>query len=147
MSAAAAEGNTSIAIDPVTGKHVPMKDGRPCRVCTDFKTWSRLEKEKSKKEKTEEKTSSSSTAQTAAAASTAATSTVSAEKAEEEWRKKNCPVDVEQLGNATWTLLHTMAAYYPDRPAPSQMESMKTFINSFAEHYPCWYCKVGAYIC
>ncbi|KAI8393612.1 sulfhydryl oxidase [Radiomyces spectabilis] len=60
---------------------------------------------------------------------------------ESSWQKRNCPADVETLGNAAWTLLHTAAAYYPDRPAPSQMESMRTFITTFADNYPCWYCK------
>ncbi|KAF7727745.1 hypothetical protein EC973_007204 [Apophysomyces ossiformis] len=59
----------------------------------------------------------------------------------DEWRRCNCPPDGPTLGNAAWTLLHTTAAYYPDRPAPSQMESMRSFINTFAENYPCWVCK------
>ncbi|KAL0090893.1 FAD-linked sulfhydryl oxidase ALR-like protein [Phycomyces blakesleeanus] len=59
----------------------------------------------------------------------------------DEWREHNCPVDVKSLGKASWTLLHTTAAYYPDRPAPSQMDTMRTFINTFAENYPCWHCR------
>lgn len=146
---------TSVLVDPVTGKPVPMKDGKPCRVCTDFKTWSRIEKQKTKESK--ESDSGNARAGAAAAATAAATATASAGasagnseskkglQTEEEWRRQNCPADVETLGNSTWTLLHTMAAYYPDRPAPSQMESMRSFFNSFAEHYPCWFCKVSHY--
>ncbi|KAI9276658.1 ERV/ALR sulfhydryl oxidase domain-containing protein [Phascolomyces articulosus] len=126
-------------VDPETGITVPMKDGKPCRVCTDFKTWSKIEKQKSKA--TTEESAKSSTAAAATTESTSKTANDQPKISEEEWRRKNCPADVESLGNATWTLLHTMAAYYPDRPAPSQMESMKTFISSFSEHYPCWYCK------
>ncbi|KAI8137790.1 ERV/ALR sulfhydryl oxidase domain-containing protein [Fennellomyces sp. T-0311] len=128
-SATSESGKTSVAFDPETGKAVPMKDGKPCRACVDFKTWSKIEKQKTKK--------------AAAKEEEPAKPVVSEEPkmTEDEWRRKNCPADVETLGNATWTLLHTMAAYYPDRPAPSQMESMKTFISSFSEHYPCWYCK------
>ena len=132
---------TSVMVDPVTGKTIPMKDGKPCRVCTDFKTWSKLEKEKTKKAHVSESKPAESTHtkdQEKHATSIAATK----EESQDEWRKKNCPADVETLGNATWTLLHTMAAYYPDRPAPSQMDSMRTFINSFADNYPCWFCKV-----
>ncbi|KAI7860568.1 ERV/ALR sulfhydryl oxidase domain-containing protein [Circinella umbellata] len=135
-------GGTSVMVDPETGITVPMKDGKPCRVCTDFKTWSKIEKQKNKQ--TPEKTSkpaTETTENTFKSSTTDKTTNDSPKISEEEWRRKNCPADVETLGNATWTLLHTMAAYYPDRPAPSQMESMKTFISSFSEHYPCWYCK------
>lgn len=133
------EGTTSVMVDPVTGKPVPMKDGKPCRVCTDFKTWSRLEKQKAKQEERHAKQQEQTKAEEKHADDSAK---LAQEIIDEEWRRKNCPADVETLGNATWTLLHTMAAYYPDRPAPSQMESMRAFIHSFAEHYPCWYCKV-----
>ncbi|KAI9315088.1 augmenter of liver regeneration [Dichotomocladium elegans] len=124
-------------VDPVSGKPVPMKDGKPCRTCVDFKTWSRIAKNKPAEQvaKNKEAVSSPPLEQP----TTKQEEVVVTD--DEEWRKKNCPVDVETLGNSTWTLLHTMAAYYPDRPAPSQMESMRTFFNSFAEHYPCWFCK------
>lgn len=133
---------TSVMIDPVTGKSIPMKDGKPCRVCTDFKTWSKLEKEKSKKAHVSDSKAAESTNTPVQDKSSASIAAAAKEATEEEWRKNNCPADVETLGNATWTLLHTMAAYYPDRPAPSQMDSMRTFINSFADNYPCWFCKV-----
>ncbi|KAI8380350.1 augmenter of liver regeneration [Blakeslea trispora] len=54
------------------------------------------------------------------------------------WQQENCPADAEQLGRAAWTLLHTAAAYYPDRPAPSQMDSMRAFITSIIDNYPCF---------
>ncbi|KAI8100153.1 growth factor [Halteromyces radiatus] len=138
-----------VMIDPTTGKTVPMKNGKPCRVCVDFKTWSRLEKQKAKTDsaKNGDKATADTVKPTTTAA-TAATATAAAtkdnndmEEVTDEWRKHNCPPDVETLGNATWTLLHTTAAYYPEKPAPSQRESMKTFIESFAQHYPCWFCK------
>ncbi|CAO3627306.1 unnamed protein product [Cunninghamella echinulata] len=138
-----------IMIDPVTGKTVPMKDGKPCRVCNDFKTWSRIEKQKGKAEsatKADSTTTKGTETKTATQQETQQTSDIKEKEKEavtDEWRRKNCPPDVEVLGNATWTLLHTTAAYYPDRPTPSQKESMKTFIESFAQHYPCWFCKVN----
>ncbi|KAI8343225.1 ERV/ALR sulfhydryl oxidase domain-containing protein [Chlamydoabsidia padenii] len=119
-----------VMIDPTTGKTIPMKNGKPCRTCVDFKTWSRLEKQKNKAE----------AQKTTTTQETPVTPTTQ-EPVTEEWRKQNCPPDVEALGNATWTLLHTTAAYYPEKPAPSQRESMKAFIESFAQHYPCWFCK------
>ncbi|KAI8073193.1 ERV/ALR sulfhydryl oxidase domain-containing protein [Gongronella butleri] len=148
---------TDVMVDPTTGKPVPMKNGKPCRVCVDFKTWSKLEKQKNKHDDSGSSRSTGSAgaagagaapaAAFAAATATAATSkdegnsNSKAEPVTDEWKRDNCPADVETLGRATWTLLHTTAAYYPDKPAPSQRESMKRFFESFAENYPCWFCK------
>lgn len=120
-----------VYIDPETGKTIPMKDGKPCRVCVDFKTWSKLEKEKNKKGTT-----------TTAAAKPEPVTEVVKEETTEEWKRNNCPADVATLGRSTWTLLHTMAAYYPEKPSKPEQESIKTFFESFSEHYPCWFCKV-----
>ncbi|CAG8698842.1 5767_t:CDS:1, partial [Scutellospora calospora] len=49
----------------------------------------------------------------------------------------DCPPDVEQLGRSTWTFLHTMAAYYPEVPSYIQQRSMKTFLITFSQFYPC----------
>ncbi|KAI8983113.1 ERV/ALR sulfhydryl oxidase domain-containing protein [Pilobolus umbonatus] len=53
-------------------------------------------------------------------------------------KSTECPADSKELGRAAWTLLHTTAAYYPNRPAPSQMDSMRTFMSSFIDNYPCF---------
>lgn len=55
-------------------------------------------------------------------------------------RPKDCPPDSEELGKATWTFLHTMAATYPDTPSSNQQSDMKTFLGIFSKIYPCWYC-------
>lgn len=54
--------------------------------------------------------------------------------------RKNCPPDVEQLGNSSWTLLHTIAASYPDNPSTSQKEDLRGFMRTFSRLYPCWVC-------
>lgn len=145
----------TVQIDPVTGKQIPMKDGKPCRVCVDFKTWSKIEKGKGKAGSSKSTAASPPTPPTtpkteaktaAAAAATAAVATEDIESPKvgsEEWKEKNCPADVATLGRHTWTLLHTMAAYYPEKPEPKQKESMKAFFDSFAQQYPCWFCKVN----
>ncbi|KAL7053712.1 hypothetical protein AAHC03_026895 [Spirometra sp. Aus1] len=55
---------------------------------------------------------------------------------------KGCPVDKTGLGRATWTLLHTMAAYYPNHPTYEQKVSMEKFFSSFADFFPCKYCAM-----
>ena len=51
-----------------------------------------------------------------------------------------CPPDVEQLGRATWTFLHTTAAYYPEKPTPSQRANMLMLLRSLPVLYPCTWC-------
>ncbi|ODQ48151.1 hypothetical protein PICMEDRAFT_51367 [Pichia membranifaciens NRRL Y-2026] len=53
---------------------------------------------------------------------------------------RNCPPDVEELGRSTWTLLHSIAATYPDKPTKSQQENLSQFMNSFSNLYPCFHC-------
>jgi FAD-linked sulfhydryl oxidase len=51
-----------------------------------------------------------------------------------------CPPDAGELGRATWTFLHTMAAYYPAKPSDEEKESMRGFIDGLSKFYPCGYC-------
>ena len=53
------------------------------------------------------------------------------------------PPDREELGWATWTLLHTMAAYYPDRPTDAQARSADSCVRGLADLYPCADCAEG----
>ncbi|KAJ7509752.1 ERV/ALR sulfhydryl oxidase domain-containing protein [Mycena galericulata] len=54
--------------------------------------------------------------------------------------KTACPPDKEQLGRATWTFLHTAAAYYPERPSPTQRANMLALIRALPVLYPCTHC-------
>ena len=53
----------------------------------------------------------------------------------------DCPVDRDELGRATWTFLHTMAAYYPEKPTTVQQQEMKTMMKTFSKYYPCDDCS------
>lgn len=53
---------------------------------------------------------------------------------------KQCPLDKNELGRATWPFLHTMAAYYPKHPSPKVQNDMSTFIQHFGQFYPCDHC-------
>lgn len=52
-----------------------------------------------------------------------------------------CPPDKTVLGRAAWTLMHTTAAYYPDRPSAEQKALFLTFYSSLARTYPCRKCS------
>lgn len=88
---------------------------KPCRACADFTQWAQM--------------------QGKTAAKTAAKSGVNKTSAE-----KECPLSRDQLGRNTWSLLHTMAAYYPKEPTAGQQKDMMQFIDSFSRLYPCEHC-------
>ncbi|KAK3246812.1 hypothetical protein CYMTET_43667 [Cymbomonas tetramitiformis] len=46
----------------------------------------------------------------------------------------------EELGRCTWTLLHTLAAQYPEDPTRAQKRSARNLINSLTTVYPCKEC-------
>lgn len=50
------------------------------------------------------------------------------------------PPDVAQLGKSSWTLLHSIAATYPEKPTTKEQADMKLFLSLFAGFYPCWFC-------
>ncbi|OCT47854.1 Mitochondrial FAD-linked sulfhydryl oxidase ERV1 [Cladophialophora carrionii] len=92
------------------------KDGKPCRTCTSSAAWLAMMKSSGKKPK----------AAAAAAAPVAP--------------RSDCPPDVEELGRSTWTLLHSMAATYPEVAPPETQSIMKQFISTFSRLYPCYVC-------
>ncbi|KAF4468959.1 augmenter of liver regeneration [Fusarium albosuccineum] len=52
----------------------------------------------------------------------------------------DCPPDVEVLGRSTWTLLHSIAAQYPEQPSRGQQSDLLSFVGLFSKLYPCWVC-------
>ncbi|KAF9289156.1 hypothetical protein BGZ68_009939 [Mortierella alpina] len=119
-------------------------DGKPCRTCTDWKSWSKIGKAKAKKD-SKESTSSTSTSASGAAGAAAASAAVEGSVPSESTTstfnyEAECPPDKEILGRATWTFLHTMAAYYPEKPSAMEQTTMKSLLSSFSQFYPCGPC-------
>ncbi|GAM24323.1 hypothetical protein SAMD00019534_074980 [Acytostelium subglobosum LB1] len=56
------------------------------------------------------------------------------------WEPMDEPVDTIELGNSGWKLLHTIAAYYPDKPTTQKQQHTKSFLESFSHVYPCQVC-------
>lgn len=51
-----------------------------------------------------------------------------------------CPLNRAEVGRAGWGYLHTLAAYYPEKPTERQQKEMKDFIYLYLKLYPCGYC-------
>jgi len=47
---------------------------------------------------------------------------------------------VEVLGRSSWTLLHSIAATYPEKPSRGQQSDLLSFVKLFSKLYPCWVC-------
>ncbi|XP_037523200.1 FAD-linked sulfhydryl oxidase ALR-like [Rhipicephalus sanguineus] len=90
---------------------------KPCRACSDFKAWAK---------------SKGGTPSKAAGPSQAADAGPSPER--------ECPPDRSELGRCTWSLLHSVAAYYPKRPSAEQQRDAEQFFRLFARLYPCKEC-------
>ncbi|KAL0715506.1 hypothetical protein Bca4012_064828 [Brassica carinata] len=50
------------------------------------------------------------------------------------------PVTKEELGRATWTFLHTLAAQYPEKPTRQQKKDVKELMSILSRMYPCREC-------
>ncbi|KYK60726.1 augmenter of liver regeneration [Drechmeria coniospora] len=104
------------------------KDGKPCRSCTSFAAWAAQTREKAKQGGGGE--GGGSVRAAVAEMTASATSTP----------PPDCPPDVEVLGRSAWTVLHSIAANYPEAPSRSQQSDLTGFVSLFSKLYPCWVC-------
>ncbi|XP_077489878.1 evr1_Alr domain-containing protein Alr [Amblyomma americanum] len=88
---------------------------KPCRACSDFKAWA--------------KSKGGTVPKTAGAPSSVPGSVPEADR--------ECPPDRSELGRCTWSLLHSVAAYYPKKPTPAQQNDAEQFFRLFSRLYPC----------
>jgi FAD-linked sulfhydryl oxidase len=129
-------------------------DGKPCKICTSFRNWKPPTSGKTSTTTTTTTTARRGTkgagdsaaqaiASSTAAAALAASSTTRVGGGEAEDARRAplpCPPDVESLGRATWTFLHTTAAYYPDAPTPTQRAHMLQLLHALPQLYACSHC-------
>ncbi|VDP36389.1 unnamed protein product [Soboliphyme baturini] len=104
-------------------REVNTGNKKPCRACMDFKSWM------AQKHGTANMSESSGADHTNENADAASSS-----------RKCDCPLDRDELGRNTWSLLHSIAAYYPDNPPEERRQGVDEFMRSLSVLYPCDYC-------
>jgi mitochondrial FAD-linked sulfhydryl oxidase len=95
-----------------SSKLILDKDGKPCKSCNSFRDLMSL-----------------STKRPASSLQNQPTQ-----------QPAHCPPDVEVLGRATWTFLHTLAANYPEKPSVQQQREISSFMGTLGRFYPCWHC-------
>ncbi|XP_068203921.1 FAD-linked sulfhydryl oxidase ALR-like [Palaemon carinicauda] len=134
--------------------------GKPCRLCTDFKSWMtsqagvKSEPVNSNKPETESQSVEHQNETTFKERDKNSTGNSDKLNTSEETSSSDqdyplwgeaakyggCPADSVALGQGSWRLLHSMAAYYPVKPTVEQQEDMSTFIKIFSKFYPCQPC-------
>ncbi|KAK5642377.1 hypothetical protein RI129_008544 [Pyrocoelia pectoralis] len=98
-------------------------DNEKCRSCTSFSDYFKSTKAKLKTEQ-----------------SASELSNTSPDEVMDKPLRTDCPLDKDELGNATWSLLHTMATKFPKRPNDEQKRDMTQFFNLLGKFYPCEQC-------
>lgn len=93
-------------------------NGRPCKACVSVEDMMRMARESAKKKGIPFDDKSIPKP---------------AHPEEQPSSSRQCPVDKDELGRSTWNLLHTMAAYYPDKPTTDDQQSMKSTVESLSK--------------
>jgi hypothetical protein len=58
------------------------------------------------------------------------------------WKRRETDLapNADRVGRAGWTLIHVVAANYPDYPTDEDRKQATAFINALSHVYPCTYC-------
>ena len=117
------------------------RDEEECRACSDFQSFMRQRRLVAQQEQKQAQSQSASYTQASPKDATT-NKDVSAQPKSfgSTFDREECPLDRDQLGNRTWSFLHTMAAYYPKQPTVEQQKQMHLFFNLFSQFYPCSHC-------
>lgn len=49
--------------------------------------------------------------------------------------------EVEEIGRSTWTLLHSIAKYFPDQPTAEERRAVEELFHALSVLYPCRRCS------
>lgn len=112
------------------------KDGKPCRACNTLLDFQMVTGKGTKIPGTKKPENSIEAASSDSNVTKKPTEAVSKLGG----YAKDYPPDVEKLGRSSWTLLHSIAAKYPEEPSNKQQSDLKQFLKLFGNFYPCWYC-------
>ena len=108
-------------------------DTSNCKVCSGFRAWSKNESKKLNQQSTP-------TTSTTKKCRICDVVNFSKNKINQLFGNKvqpketfECPPNAQELGRATWTYLHSVAAYYPEKPTRKQQKDMQSFLRIFSE--------------
>jgi len=131
------------------------KSEKPCRACSDFSQWMKVGPSKKSAEVQESvqkfaeqpeltKKLAGSKKQSESSGSDSKdlpnVSWPNPDQALIDFKSNVCPPDRSELGSATWNFLHSVAAYFPATPDPSQQEDARQLLNIVSRLYPCSDC-------
>uniref|UniRef100_A0A914RRW4 Sulfhydryl oxidase n=1 Tax=Parascaris equorum TaxID=6256 RepID=A0A914RRW4_PAREQ len=116
---------------------LPKSSEKPCRACMSVEELMRRARELASKVKAKTDTSNGASS----------SNDKKQEKMVEEGKpmRADCPLDTEQLGKSTWNFLHTMAAYYPEKPSEEDKNNARIMMHLLGknrEEFSIWMCEM-----
>lgn len=121
-------------------------DGKPCRACNSKLAFSAAMRGTKGSQRGAEEASDGSGSGTVALSSSSNASTVGLGAAATSLtaaQSDRCPPDGEEIGRATWSFLHSTAAYYPSQPSKEQQTSITSLVQALPYLYPCHSCSAA----